>query len=91
MLSYIGLASCILPIIFLGNGVKIAAEIFIAASSSVHSVTDADVAASMDGVGLGVLFGLALLTTFASCLLLTTVLRDRVKPFDPSGFFGKKF
>ena len=89
-LSYMSLAGAIFPIIFFGNAVKIAVEIFIAANSSVHSVLDSGVATSMDGAGLGVLFGFALLTTFASCFLMTTVLRGRVKPFDPSGFFGKK-
>jgi hypothetical protein len=87
--NYMGLGGAIFPLIFLGNGARIAAEILIAASSSIHSALTAGVAATMDGVGLGVLFGFALLTTFASCFLLTTVLRGRVKPFDPSGFFGK--
>ena len=89
-ISYMGFGGAIFPIIFFANGARIATELFIAANSSVHSVLDSGIAASMDGAGLGVLFGFALLTTFASCLLLTTVLRDHVKPFDPSGFFGNK-
>ena len=88
--SYLALAGGIFPIIFLGNAARIAVEIIVASTSNAHSAMDPSVAASMDGVGLGVLFGFALLTTCASCLLLTTVLKDHVHPFGSSGFFGKK-
>ncbi len=88
--SYVALAGGIFPIIFLGNAARIAAEIIFASTSNAHSTIDPSVASSMDGLGLGVLFGFALLTTSASCLFLTTMLKGHVRPFGSFGFFGKK-
>ncbi len=84
---YLELGAIGFIMMFLGNGVKVFAQIYVAATSgTLASGVDGATLAAMDTTGLVALFAIVLLTVSATCLLFAKgISKDRTWPFGSTG------
>lgn len=70
--SYLALGAMAFPMIFLGNALKIFAQVFVSATAGTLAAShDAATAASMDALGFGVMLGTVFILLAGTCLFLT--------------------
>ncbi len=74
---YFAMALAGLPIIFLGNALKIFAQIFAAISSGTRGSSLDAILASTDAIGFAVMFGIVLTMVCATCLWLGRGVRSQ--------------